>query len=171
MRALILGIERVVGVVGIAAAFLLVPLVLATCYEVVSRYTFDAPTVWAYEVGYILTGAHFLLGLAYTLRANEHIRIDIFSGKFSERTRARLDMLAYCIIVPLLLWLSWALFQYLMAGYLRGERSGQSALNLPVWPFRIVFTLAFVLFALQCIAEGLKTWMRMTESSRSGSGA
>ena len=171
MRALIQGIERVVGMVGIAAAFLLVPLVLATCYEVVSRYSFNAPTVWAYEVGYILTGAHFLLGLAFTLRATEHIRIDIFSGKFSERTRARLDMLAYCIIVPMLLWLSWALFQYLLAGYARGERSGQSALNLPVWPFRLVFTIAFVLFALQCVAEGLKTWMRMGGNPSSGAGA
>jgi TRAP-type mannitol/chloroaromatic compound transport system permease small subunit len=161
MLALIRWVERVVGVVGVAAAMLLVPLVLATCYEVVSRYSFGAPTIWAYEVGYILTGAHFLLGLAYTLRANEHIRIDIFSGKFSERTRAWLDFAAYCIIVPLLLWLSWALFQYLLAGYARGERSGQSALNLPVWPFRVIFTLAFVLFSAQCVVELFKTWIRL----------
>jgi TRAP-type mannitol/chloroaromatic compound transport system permease small subunit len=161
MFTLIRWIERAVGVVGVGAAMLLVPLVLATCYEVVARYSFSAPTVWAYEIGYILTGAHFLLGLAYTLRANEHIRIDIFSGKFSERTRAWLDMAAYCVILPLVLWLSWALFQYLLVGYARGERSGQSALNLPVWPFRVVFTLAFVLFALQCLVELLKTWARL----------
>ena len=154
-------IERVVAFVGVAAAMLLVPLVLATCYEVVARYSFGAPTIWAYEVGYILTGSHFLLGLAYTLRANEHIRIDVFSGKFSPQTRARLDLIAYAVIVPLLLWLSWTLAHYTFTGFARNEHSGQSALNLPVWPFRVVFTLAFVLFALQAIAELLKTLMRL----------
>ena len=161
MLAAIRAIERVVAVVGIIAALLLVPLVLATCYEVVSRYSFGAPTIWAYEIGYILTGSHFLLGLAYTLRANEHIRIDVFSGKFSQRTRARLDLFAYLVIVPLLLWLTWTLAHYTYTGFARNEHSGQSALNLPVWPFRVVFTLAFALFALQAIAELFKTVMRL----------
>ena len=50
------------------ASFAIVPLVLATCYEVLARYLFGAPTIWAYEIGYTLTGSHFLLGMAYTLR-------------------------------------------------------------------------------------------------------
>ena len=170
-------IERMVTIIGVAAAMLLVPLVLATCYEVVSRYSFGAPTIWAYEVGYILTGSHFLLGLAYTLRANEHIRIDVFSGKFSPQTRARLDLIAYAVIVPLLLWLTWTLAQYTLTGFARNEHSGQSALNLPVWPFRVVFTLSFTLFALQAIAELFKTLARVrgldavAGSSMPGAGA
>lgn len=157
MRGLISAIERLVGAVGIASAMLLVPLVIATCWEVFSRYVLDAPTVWAYEVGYLLTGSHFLLGLAYTLREGLHIRIDLFSAAMSPRTRALLDTAAYAIVLPLLVWLAWALLQYLLAGYARGERSGQSALNLPVWPFRLVFLVAFTLFALQVLAELLKS--------------
>ena len=130
---------------------------LATCYEVFARYVMGAPTVWAYEIGYILTGSHFLLGMAYTLQCGEHIRIDIFSGKFSERTRAVIDLVAYAIILPLMLWLTYALFGHLATGYLRNEHSGQSAMNLPVWPFRIVFFAAFTLLALQIVAEILKT--------------
>jgi TRAP-type mannitol/chloroaromatic compound transport system permease small subunit len=95
MDALIRNIERVTGSVGIMAAFALVPLVIATCYEVFARYLFGMPTIWAYEVGYILTGAHFLLGMAFTLQSNEHIRIDIFSAHFSQRTRAVIDLLGY----------------------------------------------------------------------------
>jgi TRAP-type mannitol/chloroaromatic compound transport system permease small subunit len=158
---LIRQIEKVVTVVGIGAAMLLVPLVLATCYEVFSRYVMGEPTAWAYEIGYILTGSHFLLGLAYTLKQDLHIRIDVFTGSMSPRTRALIDTAAYTIMLPLLIWLSWMLAEYLIAGYSRGERSGQSALNPPVWPFRLVFTVSFALFALQVLAELLKSISRL----------
>ena len=161
MHYLIRQIEKVVTVVGIGAAMLLVPLVLATCYEVFSRYVMGEPTAWAYEIGYILTGSHFLLGLAYTLKQDLHIRIDVFTGSMSPRTRAVIDTAAYAVMLPLLTWLAWMLGEYLVAGYVRGERSGQSALNPPVWPFRLVFTVSFALFALQVLAELLKSIARI----------
>ena len=161
MLALIKNIERATGSVGIFASFAIVPLVLATCYEVISRYVLDSPTIWAYEVGYILTGSHFLLGMAYTLKKGEHIRIDIFSAAFSQRTRAIIDLVGYAVTLPLMLWLTYALFGHLATGYLRNEHSGQSAMNLPVWPFRIIFLVAFTLFALQILAEVLKTLRRL----------
>ena len=55
----------------------------------------------------------------------------------------------------------YALFGHLATGYLRNEHRGQSAMNLPVWPFRIVFLVAFTLFALQILAEVLKTLRRL----------
>jgi TRAP-type mannitol/chloroaromatic compound transport system permease small subunit len=166
LDGLIKNIERVTGSIGILASFALVPLVLATCYEVVARYVMDAPTIWAYEVGYILTGSHFLLGMAYTLQCGEHIRIDIFSGKFPDRVRAMLDLIGYAITLPLMCWLTYALFQHLATGYLRNEHSGQSAMNLPVWPFRIVFLVAFSLLALQMVAEIVKTARRLKGAAR-----
>jgi TRAP-type mannitol/chloroaromatic compound transport system permease small subunit len=161
MDAFVKAIERVTGSVGILASLLIAPLVLATCYEVFSRYVMNEPTIWAYEVGYILTGSHFLLGMAYTLLHGQHIRIDIFSGKFSPRTRALIDLAGYGVVLPLMIWLSYALLQYLVQGYVRGERSGQSAMNMQVWPFRIVFLAAFALLALQMLAEVLKTLGRL----------
>ena len=160
MDGLIRNIERVTGSVGILASFALVPLVLATCYEVFARYLFGMPTIWAYEVGYILTGSHFLLAMAFTLKSDQHIRIDIFSGHFSQKTRAVIDLLAYAVLLPLTAWISYALFQHLAAGYLRNERSGQSAMNLPVWPFRVIFLVAFTLLTLQILAEVIKAVRR-----------
>ena len=149
-------IERASEWAGVLGACLLVPLVLATCYEVFARYLFGAPTIWAYEVGYTLTGAHFLLGMAFTLKYGEHIRIDVFSGKFSPRTRAVIDLLGYAIVLPLTAWLTLYLFFYLRTGYITNEKSGQSALNLPVWPLRVIFCLAVLLLALQVTAEVMK---------------
>ncbi len=166
MDAFIRSIERVTTSVGIMASFAIVPLVLATCYEVLARYVFNAPTIWAYEIGYTLTGSHFLLGMAYTLAVGAHIRIDIFSGNFAPRTRALIDFAAYAVMLPLLIWLSYALFQHLATGYLRSERSGQSAMNLPVWPFRIVFLVAFTLLAFQVFAEVVKTVRTLRSASR-----
>lgn len=159
--------ERWVVGVGVLAALLLVPLVLATTWEVVSRYALHAPTIWAYEIGYTLTGAHFLLALAYTLRQGEHIRIDVLSVFLSARTRRRIDTVVYALLLPILVWVSWTLWNYMAEGFARGETSGQSALNLPVWPFRAVFTLAFATLALQVLCELLKSLVhRDTEAQR-----
>jgi TRAP-type mannitol/chloroaromatic compound transport system permease small subunit len=156
MQALIRAIEAASHKTGILGSLLIVPLVLSTCYEVFARYLFDSPTIWAYEVGYMLTGSHFLLGLAYTLRAGEHIRIDIFSGKFTARTRALIDLAGYAVLLPMLVWLTLALSRYFSNGYASNEKSGQSAFNMPVWPFRLVFFAAFLLLTLQVLAEVIK---------------
>lgn len=163
MSTLVSKIERVTGDIGILASFLLVPLVLATTYEVMARYVFEAPTVWAYEVGYVLTGSHFLLGMAYTLQKGQFIRIDIFSQSMSSKTRALIDLIGYSVVFPLMVWISYGLLAHLITGFMRGERSGQSAMNLPVWPFRVVFMVAFVLLALQVLAEIIKSIQKYKE--------
>ena len=93
MSPLVNRIERITTNIGIIAALTLVPLILTTTYEVLARDIFDAPTIWAYEVGYMLTGTHFLLGMAYTLQQGQFIRIDIFSQDMSAKTRALIDLL------------------------------------------------------------------------------
>jgi TRAP-type mannitol/chloroaromatic compound transport system permease small subunit len=157
MEAVVRAIERLSTYVGVFGACLIVPLVLATCYEVFARYAFGAPTIWAYEVGYTLTGSHFLLAMAFTLKAGEHIRIDIFSGSFSKKTRAVIDLAGYAVVLPLMVWLTLYLFRYFWSGYAANEKSGQSALNMPVWPFRLVFFAAFLVLALQVLAEVIKS--------------
>jgi TRAP-type mannitol/chloroaromatic compound transport system permease small subunit len=150
-------IERITTNVGIIAALTLVPLILTTTYEVLARYIFDAPTIWAYEVGYMLTGTHFLLGMAYTLQQGQFIRIDIFSQDMSLKTRAFIDLCAYSVILPLMVWLTYGLTAYLISGFIKNERTGQSAMNMAVWPFRVVFLIAFTLLALQVYAEFMKS--------------
>lgn len=156
MDSLIRPIEKLVVGVGTFAACLLVPLVLATTWEVISRYALGAPTIWAYEVGYTLTGSHFLLALAYTLRAGEHIRIDVLSHRLPAGVKRSIDAAVYALVLPLLVWVCYTLWNYMAGGYASGETSGQSALNLPVWPFRLVLFVAFAALALQVLAELLK---------------
>jgi TRAP-type mannitol/chloroaromatic compound transport system permease small subunit len=157
MSPLIRAIERLSGISGYMTAWLVAPLIVATVYDVGARYLFNAPTQWAYEVAYMAMGTHALLGMAYTLREGGHIRIDAFSQLFSQRTKAWVDIIGYGIFVlPCLLWMTWSLWSYWWLAYISGELSGQSAWNPIIWPFKLVFFVAFVLLVLQIFAEIFK---------------
>lgn len=157
MHTIIRLIERLTGATGIIAALLLVPLIVATCYEVFARYVLHTPTVWAFEIGYMVMGAHFMLGSAYTLREGQHVKVDLLSNALRERSRAAINAFFYILLLPFLAWLSWGLWEYAYYAWDISETSGQSSWNPRVWPYRAVFVISFVLLALQVLAEALKS--------------
>ena len=142
----------------------MVPLIAASCWEVFSRYVLNDPTFWAFELGYMVMGAHFLIGFAYTLREREHVRVDIFYARFSPRTRALIDALTYLVLLlPLAAWLSVAFGEKVLKAYESQERSGMSAFNPVLWPFRLVMCAAFVLLTLQALAELIRCYLVFDE--------
>jgi TRAP-type mannitol/chloroaromatic compound transport system permease small subunit len=153
---------------GVIAAILILPLMLAISWEVFSRYVLGSPTIWAYELGYMGLGAHFILGGAYTLKAGAHIRIDILYARFRPKWQALLDLVLYLgLLLPFTLWLTWGLWDFFQDAWRFGERSGQSAWNPVVWPFRLVLVTGFTLLAVQIVAECLKCLAVLTGRARS----
>ncbi len=73
---------------GKAVAWLILVLILQLVYDTAARYLFNKPTVWAYDVSYMLYGIIFLIGGAYTLLDDEHIRIEVFYTKFFKTTKS-----------------------------------------------------------------------------------
>jgi len=141
-----------------------IPLIVASCYEVYSRYVMGAPTLWAYEVGYMMMGTHFLIGLAYTLRQGDHVRVDLFYGQVSRRKRAMIDAFTYvALLLPVAGWLSIGLAQKVATAYESQERSGMSAFNPVIWPFRAVMCAAFALLALQALAQLIRCYQTLRE--------
>lgn len=177
MTAMLKLIDRISGSVGLVAAWIVLPLIIATVYEVLSRYLFNAPTVWAYEVGYMAMGANFLLGSAYTLREGAHIRIDILYTRFSEKTRALIDVLGFLLLfLPVGFWLSTRLGEFALEAFQSGDRSGESAWNPVIWPFRLVFFIGFAVLTLQAVAECVRAFLAVigkgsynVENSNAGS--
>jgi TRAP-type mannitol/chloroaromatic compound transport system permease small subunit len=151
-------LDRVAEWTGIAVAWLMVPLVAAVVYEVVARYVFSAPTIWSFEVTYMLYGAMFMLGAAYALRAGAHIRTDFFYEKWSVRTRAAIDSLAYVAFffpgIILFLWVGWDEAGY---AYAIGERSEQTPWRPLLWPLKATIPLAALLLLLQGLSELAKS--------------
>jgi TRAP-type mannitol/chloroaromatic compound transport system permease small subunit len=157
MNAFLRIIDRISGSFGILAAWIVLPLIIATVYEVLSRYLFNAPTIWAYEIGYMAMGANFLLGAAFTLREGAHIRIDLFYTRLRPRTRALIDVLGFLFLfLPIGFWLSSRLGEYALDAFQSGEHSGESAWNPVIWPFRTVFFIGFAVLTLQAVAECIR---------------
>lgn len=142
---------------GIVGAWLLVPLILSTCYEVFARYLFGAPTIWAFELSGMLMGANFLLAAAYALLTSSHIRVEMFYDRFGPRTQAAIEIIGYaCFTLPMLAWLAWALGDWVAVTIKSKEGTGASAWNPPAWPMRAILWVSFVLLALQVVAEILR---------------
>ncbi|MBJ3775849.1 TRAP transporter small permease subunit [Acuticoccus mangrovi] len=137
---------------GRIAALLIVPLVLSMTYEVLSRYLFDAPTQWAFEVSYMMMGTIFLLGLAYALRNDAHVNVDFIHARLPKRAMAAIDIVLFIVLLGLMVWLTRALVFDVLRVYKTGEGSGLSAWNPPLWPYRMVAVTGFALFTLQLVA-------------------
>ncbi|HBJ26877.1 MAG: C4-dicarboxylate ABC transporter substrate-binding protein [Cobetia sp.] len=151
-------IERQTRWAGYLGAVLILPLVLALVYEVFSRYVLGKPTLWAFEISYMVMGAIFMLGMANALRVGQHVSVDVLSQNFAPRLRARVHLACYVVLLPVLMWLVWELWLYALEAFFSNERSGRSAWNPVIWPVFGVWWLGFVYLTLQVAAEILKLW-------------
>ena len=98
MQALIDTIERITRLFGMIAAWLIVPLAGSMMWEVISRYVFSRPTIWAYEIAYMQMGALFVLGIALTTQAKAHVRVDLLYDIFSPRWKAVIDLVGFLLL-------------------------------------------------------------------------
>lgn len=143
---------------GRIIAWLILPMVLSLVYEVVSRYVFDKPTEWAYDMTFMLYGSFFMIGSAYTLFKKGHIRTDSYYGSWSPRTQGWVDTICYLVFFfpPLIAFLvvGW---DYFMRSYLQGERIVTSPWMPIVYPFKLAIPVATALLLLQGLSEFMKS--------------
>lgn len=152
-------IDNLTEAVGGIGASLVIPLFVIMGYEVFARFLLDLPTFWAYEIAYMLTGAHFVLGIAYVTKHRRHIRVDFLYSRYPRRVRAAIDCAVYVLFLfPVSAWISWRLGAVAVEAYAVGEVSGESAWNPVIWPLRSVVAFGYSLFTLQILAEALKTF-------------
>lgn len=143
---------------GKIVAWLIIPMVIALSYEVVARYLFNAPTVWAYDMTFMLYGTLFMVGAAYTLQRKGHIRTDTFYANWSPRTQGMVDTACYLLLFfPGMLAFLYVSWEFFAKSFLQGERIVTSTWMPPVWPFKFVMPLATILLLLQGLAELLRS--------------
>ncbi len=155
---LVRSIDKFTDTTGTWIAWLIVPLVVAVAYEVGSRYLFNAPTIWSYDLTYMLYGTIFMLGSAYALHKGAHIRTDFFFEKWSIRTKGMIDSVAYLVFFfpSIFVFLlvtgaeGWYSFQI-------GETSEQTPWRPILWPLKMVVPLACLLLLIQGVSETIKS--------------
>lgn len=140
------------------AQAILVLLVLAMMYEVVARYLFNAPTIWAFDVSYMLTGVMFILGTAWTTKEDGHVRIDFLVQRLPKKRASLLDGLIYVLLLtPLLGALTWSAWRKTLRAIAVGEVEAVSVWAPQMWPFFLALAVGLTLLTLQVAVEGLRS--------------
>jgi len=151
-------IDKFTDTTGTWVAWLNVPLVLAVAYEVIARYLFDAPTIWSFDITYMLYGTIFMLGSAYALHKGAHIRTDFFFEKWSIRTKGMIDSIAFLVFFfPSIFVFFLVSGQEGWYAMQIGETSEQTPWRPILWPFKMVVPLTCLLLLLQGISETIKS--------------
>lgn len=155
-RRLLALVDRLSERSGRATSWLVMPLVLGVTYEVFARYALNAPTVWAYDLAYMLYGSMFMLGAAYALRRGAHVRTDFLYNGWSDRRKAVADAIGYLLFLPALLFYLLALGRQAQHSWMIGEKSVESAWRPPLYPFKWMMVVGMALLLLQGVVEFLR---------------
>jgi TRAP-type mannitol/chloroaromatic compound transport system permease small subunit len=159
MSTLIVVIDTFSLWTGRLVGWLVVPLMFATVYEVLARYFFTAPTVWAYDVSRMLCGAMFVIGAAYALSKGIHIRSDFIYRKWSVKTQGRVDLALYlfCYFPAMIVFL-YVATDWAWVSLSRGERGTDTAWMPLLGPVKATLPIGIAFLILQGISELLKAW-------------
>lgn len=154
MQKFLLTIDRISTFVGQTFSWLIVSLTFMITWEVVSRYAFDNPHPWAFDVMIMMYGTVFMMAGAYTLSKNGHVRGDVLYGFFSPRVQASLDLLLYFLFfIPGVFALAWAGYNFAGDAWAINEHSNVTADGPPVYPFKTILPLAGAFLLLQGFVE------------------
>ena len=152
-------IDKFTDTTGVWVAWLNVPLVLAVAYEVIARYVFSAPTIWSFDVTYMLYGTIFMLGAAYALHKGAHIRTDFFYEKWTDRTRGVVDSISYIVFFfPSIIMLLGASGSEAWYAFTINETSEQTPWRPILWPFKAVVPLTCLALLAQGVFELIKSF-------------
>lgn len=159
MNAL-LALSRVVdGIserVGKAISWLVLVAVLISTLNALVRYLFNYSSNAFLEMQWYLFAAVFLLGASWTLKRNEHIRIDVVVGRFSPRAHAWIDILGgLFFLLPLCFIVLYDAVPFFLDAFRSGEMSSNAG-GLILWPAKLLIPIGFALLLLQGLAEIIK---------------
>jgi TRAP-type mannitol/chloroaromatic compound transport system permease small subunit len=142
--------------VGRATIWLILIVVIISAGNALSRFALNQSSNAMLEVQWYLFSAVFLFSAGYVLKKNEHIRIDVIAGRFSQRTQNWIDVFGIIVfLLPMALmiaWLSWPVFTL---AWHSGEGSPNPG-GLIRWPVRLMMPIGFALLILQAVSELIK---------------
>ncbi|WP_105317142.1 TRAP transporter small permease subunit [Thermus tenuipuniceus] len=142
--------------VGRLVVWLVLLVALLSAGNAVMRYGFSYSSNAYLEAQWYMFSLIFLLGGAYALKHNAHVRIDLLFGRFSKRTQAWIDIVGtFLFLLPMaigVIYLSWPWAQ----NSLLGREMSPDVGGLPRWPIKLALPVGFALLALQGISELIK---------------
>lgn len=148
-------ISRFCDALGSVAAWLFFATGLMLSYEVVARYFFNAPTVWAAEIAQLFLIWGTFLSMARVLRRGQHIRIEVLTAALGETPQRYLRVFSLSVIALFSLWVIGYGWEIAHDSLERGRSTG-TMLNIPNWWSQMIIPAGFSLLLLQSLAELLR---------------
>ena len=143
--------------IGHAFSWCVLILTASTCFEVFMRYVLNSPTVWAFDMSYMMYGALFMMSGAYAVSRNSHVRGDFLYRKWSNRTQAKVDLALYLIFFfPAIFAMVYTGSQYAFESMRILESSVNSPAGVPVWPLKMVIFVTGVTLLIAGAAEVMR---------------
>ncbi len=157
MNAMLRACDRISTFVGHAFGWLIVLLVGIIVFEVFARYFLGTPHAWVLDASIMCFGALFMMGGAYTLAQQNHVRGDILYGMLAPRTQAMIDLVLYGVFFcPGVVALVWAGYGFAVDSWAIREHSSLTTDGPPVYPLKMLIPAAGALLLLQGVAEMLR---------------
>ncbi len=154
MRKVLKVVDAISDYSGRAFSWLALALVLVLVFEVVARWGFNRPTIWAHLTSQMIGGTLVVMGLAYAHVHRKHLRIDIIYRTLSPRVQVILDVCFFLIfMVPVLYVFLTNSAEWAVQSWAMGEVRDESWWYPPAAPFRTVYLLGWCTFTLQCLAR------------------
>lgn len=156
-------IDRLTGIIGRAAAWCALLIVLVQFTVVLMRYVLGVGSLWLQESILYGHAALFMLAAAWTLSVDRHVRVDVFYAGASVRTKAAVDLLgALLLLLPFALVLAWLAWPYVGRSWAIFERSREAS-GLPlVFVLKTLIPGFAVLMALQGVSQAIRAALVLT---------
>ncbi|BCM16702.1 TRAP transporter small permease subunit [Mesorhizobium sp. J8] len=149
-------IDRINEFIGRWVSWLILLAILVSAGNAVIRKVFDTSSNAWLELQWYLFGAAFMLAAAYTLKQNDHIRIDIVYGMFPRRVQHWIDLFGHLFfLMPFVVLMVIYFVPYVSLSFRSGEMSTNAG-GLIVWPAKAILLAGFFLLALQGVSEIIK---------------
>lgn len=150
-------INRLSDYTGILAAWLFFVIGMMITYEVVARYAFNAPTIWAEELSRLFQVWATFLAAAYVLKHKNLIRITLLIDRLGDRGRRIAELLTLLWVAAFCCIAIWHGMTVLIDSIALG-RTSSTMLGVPKWIAEISIPLGFGLLLLQCLAQAVDLW-------------
>ena len=155
-------IDRLNSAIGKAISWLSLLLVLVIVVDVAMRYIFSITSAASFELEWHLFAVIFLLGAAYTLQQDKHVRVDVFYHRFSEKGKAWVNLVgSLTLLLPFCIVAFWESLSFVQSSYVFRETSPDPG-GLPArYVIKAAIPTGFFLLGLQAISEFLKSLKRI----------
>ena len=140
---------------GKLVAFLILPTILFICFDVTMRYIFNMPTNWANELSCFCFGTLWVIGGAYALKNDNHVKMEVLYNRLAPRIRAIVDIITaplFFIFVGILIWKGW---EFALSSLLRLEHSG-SFWSPPIYPVKMIIPIGAFLLMMQGLTKFIR---------------